>query len=422
MAQVICRCRGQEKRLSAVCLRKARGQQRDLRNTRCRLFAAQITVFRRLTKILPIAEQKCKFLDYEEKPTVLPQPHLQPAPITNIGSATHANLAGSAKPNAVARGQYANIVRTSRSAVFTRTASVIERKVMDYKELLYDLSDRVDEADQLLIQKLLEKGIQDATTGHEESVNQVDGHIDQTPDGVGTSDLFTEHRATGRAGSTDSLDCINEDFNRSATSRSAGFMGKNSEIAWMERLLLQTDTGDGDDDEGSKLPMNFGSGLDQSYEDGAQESKKNRLLSDSNYHCDDVAFLVHDNVQAYELPPRGTADSLLACYIERVHPFFPILGKTTFLKQYQAFFDNPKLNTGPRWLAVLNLIFALGARYSQLVRARWRGLADEHHVYFSRAWLLGLDVDLIWAHTELQRIQITGLASFYLMATHQVNR
>lgn len=190
----------------------------------------------------------------------------------------------------------------------------------------------------------------------------------------------------------------------------------------MEKLRRQTDGEVDNEFEVDGLQMNFASELDQWQNDEAKEAKGAHLLSESTYHCDDVPFLAHDDVQPYQLPPRATADSLLACYLECVHPAFPILGKTTFLKQYQAFYDNTNLNPGPRWLAILNLIFALGSRYSSLVQADWGGLADEHGVYFSRAWFLGLDANIMWAHAELQRIQITGLASFYLMATHQINR
>ncbi|KAL8976750.1 MAG: hypothetical protein Q9177_006780, partial [Variospora cf. flavescens] len=145
-------------------------------------------------------------------------------------------------------------------------------------------------------------------------------------------------------------------------------------------------------------------------------------LSDANYNCDDIPLSIHENVQAYQVPPRATADFLLACYLETVHPAFPILGKTTFVKQYCAFYDNPNLKTGPRWLAVLNLLFAISARYGRLVGADWSQYSDDHAVYFSRARLLGLDSGSIWIPAELQRIQVHGLASFYLMATNQVNR
>lgn len=198
-------------------------------------------------------------------------------------------------------------------------------------------------------------------------------------------------------------------------------MGKNSEVSWLGRLRRETDSGPEDEDQDNRS-ICFGSGLDESYAPPAKEPKKHLPMSASNYFCDDVPLSIDDSLQPYQLPASATADLLLACYLECVHPAFPILGKTTFLKQYKAFYANPNLKTGPRWLAVLNLVFAIGARYSRLIRAEWRELADDHEVYFARARLLGLDTGGTWRHAELQRIQVHALASFYLMATHHINR
>ncbi|KAL8935347.1 MAG: hypothetical protein Q9216_005477 [Gyalolechia sp. 2 TL-2023] len=318
-----------------------------------------------------------------------------------------------------------------------REYNTMAAQVAEYQKVLVDLRDRVDRADQLLIQRTLQKvgsfdlrgklplivkGIQDITAESEVSFNQSISSQNLLLDKVGSGKFNNEHQATGSAGSTDSVDCIDENFNRSDAARSTGFLGKISEVTWMGKLIKRT-SAEGYDDNNNTIPqMNFGFGLDPMDDDEAEKAKKNRLLSDSNYHCDDVPFLVLDNVQAYQVPPRATADSLLTCYLESVHPAFPILGKITFLKQYQAFYSNPNLNTGSKWLSVLNLIFALGARYSGLVGMEGEGVADEPDVYFSRAWLLGLDGDSLWTPAELQRIQIAGLASFYLMATHQINR
>lgn len=308
-------------------------------------------------------------------------------------------------------------------------------RLSECEELLQEFTGRLGEADQLLIRRTLEKvgylvlvfrlslileSKQDMTPGLEESLSPHSFRRRRTSD-EDTQGFDTEYQATGRVGSTESLDCITEDFNRSDASRSTGYMGKNSEIAWMGKLRQQTDAGL-DEADGDSLKMNFGSGLDELYNTTPKDVHRQLPLNESTYHCDDIPLSAEENVQAYQLPPRATADVLLACYLECVHPAFPILGKTTFTKQYQAFYDNPNLKTGPKWLAVLNLIFAIGARYSCLARADSRGLLDDHQTYFSRARVLGMDAGTVWVHAELQRIQITGLASFYLMATHQINR
>lgn len=43
-----------------------------------------------------------------------------------------------------------------------------------------------------------------------------------------------------------------------------------------------------------------------------------------------------------------------------------------------------------KWRAILNLIFAIGAKYSDLTKAKWRGDDRHHLIYFTRARMLGL--------------------------------
>lgn len=129
----------------------------------------------------------------------------------------------------------------------------------------------------------------------------------------------------------------------------------------MEQLRRQTDdeggSGGGENDPRSA----FGSGLDGFPEDSDERSRRVAPLTESTYHCDNIPLVIPDHVQVYQLPARGTADALLASYLESVHPAFPIIGRKTFVNQYRTFYDNPNLKTGPAWLAILNLIFAISA-------------------------------------------------------------
>ena len=103
-----------------------------------------------------------------------------------------------------------------------------------------------------------------------------------------------------------------------------------------------------------------------------------------------------------------------------MHPTFPIISKTASSEQYHQFTRGEDVR--PNWLAILNLIFAIAAKYSHLVQADWRGDMNDHLVYFTRARLLGFDEDNILGHADLQRVQIAGLMTFYLMAINQINR
>ena len=146
-------------------------------------------------------------------------------------------------------------------------------------------------------------------------------------------------------------------------------------------------------------------------------------ISEASYHCDDLTLTPPDQVDPFEVPPQATANMLFQSYLETVHPAFPIIGTNTFISQYQAFqLSQNQSKINHNWLAILNLIFAIGAKYSHLIQAEWSGDEIDHLVYFTRARILGFNSDAILGHAELQKVQITGLMSFYLMALNQINR
>lgn len=221
-----------------------------------------------------------------------------------------------------------------------------------------------------------------------------------------------ETQVSAGVGSTGSLDHINEDFNHSAATRATGFMGKNSELTWIQSLKKRTArSSNASDEEASAAEAAsgpFGSSLSP--------------LNESTYHCDDLTILVPDQVDPHEVPPRPISDALFQVYLETVHPAFPIIGKINFISQYQRFSDNPHIQTGNSWKAILNLIYAIGAKYSHLVQVDWRGDGRDHLIYFTRARMLGFNTDSMFGHADLQRVQITGLMAFYLTAINQVNR
>lgn len=72
----------------------------------------------------------------------------------------------------------------------------------------------------------------------------------QEPDGV-SEETDEESEASAGVGSTGAIDRIEEDFNRSEEARNTGFMGKNSEITWLQRLRQENQFGspDGPDSE-----------------------------------------------------------------------------------------------------------------------------------------------------------------------------
>ena len=229
-----------------------------------------------------------------------------------------------------------------------------------------------------------------------------------------------EDRVSARVGSTESMDRVREDYNRGPDTRATGFHGKNSDLTWMARLKTRASQSSTESDHSEE---NMATGeTSPSYQNPHFDRGPNPI-SACTYHCDDLNPLLHENIDLYAIPSRANANALFQSYLETVHPSFPIIGKTTFTQQYNTYFrraDQRKPN--PNWLAILNMIFAIGAKYSHMIRANWHGDDRDGLIFFTRARMLGFNADAILGHSELQKVQITGLIAFYLMAINQINR
>ena len=144
-------------------------------------------------------------------------------------------------------------------------------------------------------------------------------------------------------------------------------------------------------------------------------------ISQLTYHCDDLPISISDEVDQYEMPQKEIAYLLFQSYLDTVHPEFPIIGKTTFSSQFETHYEHLRARNHD-WLAILNMVFAIGARYSHLTQAPWRGDERDHLIYFTRARMLGHGTDAILDPPSMQRIQIAGLLAFYLISVNQIGR
>ncbi|KAJ5340382.1 hypothetical protein N7541_009506 [Penicillium brevicompactum] len=197
------------------------------------------------------------------------------------------------------------------------------------------------------------------------------------------------------------IDYTEEDFNGGEELQAMGFVGEHSEIAWLYRLKRD---------------------LDQ-YTTTPTSNRSDRLsISSVNYFQDDFEISMLDDVDLSISPPHHVATQLVDNYFHTVHPAFPIIGMTTFIGQYNSFYANPNVRPGKRWLAVLNLIFAITARHLLLMGLPPHPEADSYLVYFTRAWRLGIDNVALLSHPNLQQVQVEGLAAFYLLSAGQINR
>lgn len=199
-------------------------------------------------------------------------------------------------------------------------------------------------------------------------------------------------------------DYVDEDFNSGGELQAMGFIGEHSEIAWLYRLkgeIEQVARGNPI----SLLPKNslaYRSVASVNYFSNNFEAPRNTM--------DDTSLFERSQQLAFRL---------VDVYFQMVHPCFPIISSKIFMEQVKDFYSAPSGRTGKRWLAILNLVCAIAARHSYLVRDS-PGQQLDYERYFSRAWKLN-DASLI-DPPNLQKVQIEGLTAFYLLSVGQINR
>lgn len=139
-----------------------------------------------------------------------------------------------------------------------------------------------------------------------------------------------------------------------------------------------------------------------------------------NYHLDDLDIPIIEDVDPFAVPPREVADEYFDAYMVFVHPIFSAVRKPAFTSQYRQFYDR-SAKPPRKWLGILNMIFAIGCRYSKLM-GRTKASHENDLVFLSRAWKLGMQSNVLLEHTDLQQIQLEFLVAVYLLCLGQVNR
>ena len=208
----------------------------------------------------------------------------------------------------------------------------------------------------------------------------------------------------------ESLGRITEDVTDSHQAAATGFMGTTSEVDWTRNLRnrIRGDTK-------SKHP---GDGLDD-------RNPKRATLGSSTHNLDEEDLLDPALVDPHMIPTPNETMVLLEEYFKSVQPQFPFIGKLNFRHQMKNFLgsDSQKPSRpSKKWLAVMNLVFAVAAKHMELIGTAF--LADElnHRVFFARARILGLSAHSYFEPPNLQRVQILGMTALYLMTVNQINR
>ncbi|KAJ5273837.1 hypothetical protein N7478_008962 [Penicillium angulare] len=217
--------------------------------------------------------------------------------------------------------------------------------------------------------------------------------------------------SSSSVGSLDAVDIVGEDLDRNENTRAAGFFGKNSEISWIQKL---------EDNSRKTAAQSSHGSMDFTPEMG--NVGKDIPIASMNYHLDDLDIPFVDNkTDPFAIPDRELADEYFNSYMELVHPFFSAVRKSTFTSQYLLIFERPS-KPSRKWLAILNMIFAIGCRHCRMINVEKSNVYDNEMIFLTRARQLSIHSNTLFEHSTLQQIQLEFLVSLYLLCAGQLNR
>lgn len=219
---------------------------------------------------------------------------------------------------------------------------------------------------------------------------------------------------------TTPLDLLNEDLLGNESSQATGFVGMSSEVQWFRTILSQLNIVEN---------MSFGTlslaSAERRRNSYGQDIGSINKVSSFTYYLDGESEELDQIVDPHELPIPGTANLLLDCYTATVHSSFPIVPNRAlheFRRYFRYLSDGHPFRLSPKWQTMLNLILAIGAKYSHLIKAEWRGDERDHFNYQARARAFGLNDFALTSHPDMPQIQIAGLLSFYYLTIGQISR
>ncbi|KAK9330252.1 fungal-specific transcription factor domain-containing protein [Lipomyces starkeyi] len=274
-------------------------------------------------------------------------------------------------------------------------------KVQKYEATFRKIAPALDQSAKDLVSQVFLVQSPPETT--ETTPGKVDSRDGLPPTGDDETQTFGEDLVSAEAGSTGSVDHLNEDINSIGISSPEGYVGKSSDIDWIKKIFEVAKDAENDDIE--------------DIENGFWNPRISEIETVS-YNLDDLDLAV-ESVDLSSMPPKDIADKLIDCYFETVHPSFPFLLEPLFRYQYEIFCAGYLNYVNTQWLALLNLVLAISSVYAHNIKAEFEGHDLDHLQYYIRSKLLKPDVT---APGDVQHVQYISLLSFYLFASNLVNR
>ncbi|KAH7090694.1 C6 transcription factor-like protein [Paraphoma chrysanthemicola] len=302
---------------------------------------------------------------------------------------------------------------TSRDCIYIMPRKdrlkIITERCLQMAGLLKGLRNSANAEDNVRIADILIAVEEETSELRQTTISDPDTDVYGSTEGREVCNVDQEHELSG-----ESLDLLDENLHKDERARATGYVGKNSEVQWLRSVALAQAERPNEDEAGTLFQSR------RSYAPG------NEQVSTFSYWVDGEHVDVDFFVDPYELPPQDMADRLLKCYLLKVQDSFPIFPRKTFEDQFHRYFhairNGRPLGLSAKWQAILNLVFAIGAKYSHLSKASWRADERDHLIYQARARAFGMNEGTITNHSDLQQIQALGLLSFYWLTTGQVSR
>lgn len=276
--------------------------------------------------------------------------------------------------------------------------------------MLRELSLRVDDADRALIQEALD--VYEDDNASNVSIKSMKRRKTLFPggnEGEGGEDFTFAAAGEQTPMDSEGLAHIEEDLLRSRKSREIGYVGQGAEVQWLRSLQ----------DQAIKTQPEM-----RSQNAAGIHLRPLAGTTDDSFYLDSDSTELEFEVDMYEIPPIEMAEKLFESYMKTVHRSFPILPphfEDQFRRYFNAVGSKQRFSVPDRWLAIVNVVFAIGAYHSHLVDAEWRGEERDHLIYMMRAVrLMGS-----WPFNtapDLAIIQVTGLLSFYYQVIGHVSR
>ncbi|KAH7551505.1 hypothetical protein BM1_09821 [Bipolaris maydis] len=306
----------------------------------------------------------------------------------------------------------------------------------DLVNLLRALEGRVGDADKKTINEVLQNVEDDLVSLDSVQLSKTLGKRPREQSSGEKEPETTNHGeafVTASVGSNEDLDFLDEDLMRNREARETGYIGQNSEVQWLRSVQRQAERGSINSEGQRHGPPGSSSKAVNERVDALHERRKNTKQGSMQHTTDATFYLDSDDIEIdiavdpYEMPEPGVAENLFNCYLETVHNTFPLM-PVNFEGQFRRYIQSAKqkrqYEIPPKWRITMNLLFAIGAKYSQLTGAPWRGDERDHLIYMTRAvHLLRLGDPIVFiAAPTMDRVQATGALAFYFLAIGHVSR